>query len=242
MADRASLAAWPRGLVCTVRPEGATTDGDRRRATYVARKKVSDASEADYEALFLRVTALARARQTELRVGGRPFIGAQLVARGWDVFPLHTGALAFASLTLDFVDGADGLEAARAENSRSGFDRAYPSELARFQHYVQRRFDELYVDFDFRGTSAASDWVVSYGEYVALPPASLEPFVERARRRAAFYADALEPTHALMPRRLLARDCTLLEHIGKKAGPDNLVDVLLSFGDGGTQAPPNESG
>ena len=196
----------------------------------MTRQKIAGTVSPDYQALFRRVSALAQTRQRELRQN-QSSIGARVVARGWNTVPLRNGAMAFACLALDFVVGTDGIETISWRDEETlDFDHPYARELSVFQDYESRLFDELYVDFDFRTSPTESRWVMSYGEYVDVPPDDLDPFVERAAQRAAFYADAVAADSEPMPRRVLARECNLLENIGKKIGPNNLVDVLLSFG------------
>ena len=224
--------AWPRGLVCTVRPESSLTSRRRRRGTYVTRKKIEDGSHPNFEALYSRVSELARAREEELRRTCELVLSAKVIARGWDVVAFRNGAMAFATLTLDFTEGTDRLETGVAIQAAPDFRYSYASELFLLQNYEGPVFDELYIDFDFRTSSNAPGWVLSYGEYAEQSSSDLAPFIIRAEQRAAFYADTLERPGAPMPRHVRTRDCKMLEHIGKKTGPNNLVDVLLTFDEG----------
>jgi hypothetical protein len=228
-SERTQAPEWRRGLVCTARagllmPLSTAP----RRVTFVTRTTVAPGTTPDYQRLHARVEAFVRARTADFCVlEERQSVAADVVARGWDSVQVRTRLMAFAALTVDFTAQHETPPAAAGMRAHD-FSKPYADEMKLFQHYEGRRFDELYVDFDFARDDERAEWVLSYGEYVDRPPVDVAPFMEHAENRAAFYAalGGVESCHAAVVRR---REWNVLRDIGKNVGPNSLFDITLYF-------------
>jgi len=194
------LNEWRRGLVYTAKPAipSLLRPGREYRITVAFKRKVGTSKAfTDYGELYQRVTAIAKARISQLMCPGTGEPPqTRVMCHGWRCLG-DTNGVATAFITMGLVCASQGDSVAQGDDAPTAEALMSPggATLETLTRFAPQRADELYNEFDFSDLSGpGSDPVIlSYGESVPTCEAmNFQPFVERAEKLASFYYDLLQ--------------------------------------------------
>ncbi len=224
---------WRRGLVYTAKPElpSELRPGQEYRIS-VGFKRNTGSTETftGYGQLYQRVSAIAKARISQLRCAGTGTIPrASVMCHGWRCLG-ETNNIATAFLTMELTCSREGDGITHGEEAPSADALTSPggATLEMLTRFAVQRVDEFYSDFDFTdpSTKGTDPVTLSYGESVSTSEEiDFQPFVERAERLASFYHDLL---HSLAgePR---GEPLTIIRRQWFCVTNPNLVTVQIQF-------------